>query len=114
MHEGNSEHKKAKTNILPGAVVVVLVVVVVVVVGPDVAVVVIAAVPETRNNTKRGGCSCGVRGKEQVVLVVEVMMMKAPYSFSEAAGETLPFFDATMKTRFQPESRCFKSHRDSV
>ena len=34
-----------------------------------VAVVVFAAVPETRNNTKRGGGRCGVRGKEQVVVV---------------------------------------------
>ena len=84
-------------------VVVLVVVVVVVVVGPDVAVVVIAAVPETINNTKRGGCSCGVRGKEQVVLVVEVMTMTAPYSFAEAACKNLSFFVAMMKTRFQPE-----------
>ena len=70
MDEGKSEHKKAKTNILPGSVVVVVVVVVVV---RAVAVVAIAAVPETRNNTKRGGRRCGVEGKEQVVLVVEVI-----------------------------------------
>ena len=30
-------------------------------------------------------------------------MMTAMYSFSEAAGETLSFFAATMKTTFQPE-----------
>ena len=99
MDEGKSEHKKAKTNILPGSVVVVVVVVVV----RAVAVVAIAAVPETRNNTKRGGRRCGVEGKEQVVLVVEVMMMTAPYSFAEAACKNVSFFVAMMKTRFQPE-----------
>ena len=39
----------------------------VVVVGA--AVVAFAAVPETRNNTKRGGGRWGVEGKEQVVVV---------------------------------------------